>query len=222
MNFLAHGRRFLEEPYFVVGTAMPDLLNVVDRRMRVSAKSARLWVADDDPRVAAVARGVIQHLSDGKWLRKTAAFAGLTLQFTVAVRDALPAVESFRASFVGHILVELLLDNVLATDTPGLLDAYFEAVEAVSPEVVQDSINRMATRQSTLIVELIPRFCTTRFLCDYADDEKLLRRINNVLVRVKLEPLPPPILQMLPHARQQVRLRRDELLGGETERTNNE
>ena len=33
MNYFAHGVRFLEDPYFLAGTAVPDWLSVVDRRV---------------------------------------------------------------------------------------------------------------------------------------------------------------------------------------------
>ena len=47
---------------------------------------------------------------------------------------------------------------------------------------------------------------------DYLDDGKLLSRLNQVMRRVKLPPLPPALLPFLPEARQRVSERRDELL----------
>ena len=56
MNYFAHGYRFLDNPYFVAGTAVPDWLNVVNRKARVRSKHALPFIDDDDPRLAAVAR----------------------------------------------------------------------------------------------------------------------------------------------------------------------
>ena len=37
MNYFAHGHRFVDDPYFLAGTAVPDWLSVVDRKVRVRA-----------------------------------------------------------------------------------------------------------------------------------------------------------------------------------------
>ena len=39
MNYFAHGRHFIDQPYLLAGTAVPDWLNVVDRSVR--ARPAR-------------------------------------------------------------------------------------------------------------------------------------------------------------------------------------
>jgi hypothetical protein len=40
MNYFAHARPFLDQPYFMAGTGVPDWLTVVDRRVRLRAKHA--------------------------------------------------------------------------------------------------------------------------------------------------------------------------------------
>ena len=67
MNYFAHALPFLDQPYFVAGTAVPDWLSVIDRKMRVPSKAARTLVAHEDPRVAGVAAGIIRHHDDDRW-----------------------------------------------------------------------------------------------------------------------------------------------------------
>ena len=38
MNYFAHGLRFLNRPYFLAGTAVPDWLSVADRATRMHSK----------------------------------------------------------------------------------------------------------------------------------------------------------------------------------------
>ena len=75
MNYFAHGRRFTQEPYFLAGTAVPDWLNVVARRVKARSKHARVFVNNVDPRLAALARGIQQHHFDDGWFHETRAFA---------------------------------------------------------------------------------------------------------------------------------------------------
>jgi hypothetical protein len=212
MNYFAHGRRFVADPYFLAGTAVPDWLGVVDRRVRVRSRQARLHVDAADPRAAGIARGILQHLHDDDWFHQTRAFAELSLELCQMFRRALPADEGFRPHFLGHILVEILLDGILIADNPAHLDAYYSAMESVDGQCVQDAVNRMAARPTRNLGTFIPLFSRERFLSDYADDGKLLFRLNQVMRRVRLPLLPAEISDLLADCRPIVSARRDELL----------
>jgi hypothetical protein len=212
MNYFAHGRRFLEDPYVLAGTAIPDWLNVADRRVRMRGKHAATLVSDDDPRIAAVARGVMQHHHDDDWFHRTPAFAELSWSFTAEIRDALAPDDGLRPSFLGHILVELLLDATLIAEAPNELESYYEALASVDPAVVQAAVNRAAPRQTERLAPLIPLFIASRFLFDYLEDERLLDRLNGVMGRVRLPPLPRSFLAILPDARRRVTAAKELLL----------
>jgi hypothetical protein len=212
MNYLAHGWRFTDDPYCLAGTAAPDWLSVIDRKIRLRSRTAAEFVADADPILAAVARGVVQHHTDDAWFHALPAFNELSLAFAVKIRDALPGDEGFRPSFLGHILVELLLDSALAEENPERLDNYYAALSTLDPSTVEQAINRLATRPADRIASLIPRFLSERFLYDYLDDAKLLTRLNHIMRRVNLPQLPASLLSLLPPLRTRVRERMSELL----------
>src|SRR6516164_6143182 len=125
MNYFAHGREFIDDPYFLAGTAVPDWLSVVDRRVRVRAIPAKELADDGDSRIAAVASGIVRHHCDDAWFHETRAFGELCWQFTAAARDVLGPDDSMCPSFLGHILVELLLDDVMIRREPARLSAYY-------------------------------------------------------------------------------------------------
>ena len=212
MNYLAHGWRFTDEPYVLAGTAAPDWLSVIDRKIRLRSRTAADFVADPDPILAAVARGVVQHHADDAWFHALPAFNELSLTFAIEIRNALPGDEGFRPSFLGHILVELLLDRALAEDNPARLDAYYTSLSALDPVAVEQAISRLATRPTDRIAALIPRFIAERFLYDYFDDAKLLTRLNHIMRRVGLPQLPPSLLSLLPSLRCRVRQQTSRLL----------
>src|SRR5437763_16872625 len=146
MNYLAHCWRFTAEPYFSAGTAAPDWMSVIDRKVRLRSRVAAEWVNDRDVVLAAVARGVVQHHADDAWFHATPAFNELSLGFAVELRDVLPGDEGFRPSFLGHLLVELLLDRALAEDNPHYLDNYYAALAQLDAALTQQTISRLATR----------------------------------------------------------------------------
>ena len=212
MNYFAHGCECLDNPYFLAGTAVPDWLSVVDRRVRVRPRSAELFVADPDPRVSSIACGIGQHHSDDAWFHETPAFAELSLEFCLRLRDLLAPDDGFRPHFVGHILVEMLLDAALIAHRPQRLDQYYAALSTLDPRVVQVAVNRMATCETDRLEPFVPLFVQERFLWDYADDARLLRRLNQVMRRVNLPQLPERTTRFLASAREIVSRRISDLI----------
>jgi len=217
MNYFAHGYPYIDDPWFLAGTAVPDWLNVSDRGVRVRAKHAAEVVDDADPRVAALARGIMRHHADDGWFHNTAAFAELSWGFAARLREIFPADAGMRPSFLGHILVEILLDaNLIARDADRL-ERYYAAVSAVDPAVIMAAVNRVAPRPAVRLAELIPLFVRERFLSDYSDDAKLCYRLNQVMRRVRLPALPDTFLEFLPQARRDINARQRDLLTPDTQ-----
>ncbi len=217
MNYFAHARRFLDDSYFVAGTAVPDWLGVVDRKVRARSQGARTLLDDADPRVVSLARGIIQHHFDDGWFHQSAAFQQLSAKFAISLREVLGGDRSLRPGFLGHIAVELLLDDCLVKDDPERLERYYAALDSIDPVLVEQTVNRISRFATDRLSLLVPRFSVERFLYDYASDEKLLRRLNQVLGRVGLELLPDSMVAWLAQARQEVKSLRMELLCGESQ-----
>lgn len=212
MNFFAHGRVFLDRPYFLAGTAVPDWLNVVDRRVRARSKLAEPFTNHPNANVAQLAQGIVQHHIDDSWFHQTRAFTELCLEFTVRIRDWQTDDAGLRPMFLGHILVELLLDAYLIAQDPPQLDRYYEAVAEVDPQLVARTITQMTSKPVDLLPVLLPRFIHERFLYDYADDAKLTMRLNQVMKRVKLPKIPDGFVDLIPQARRDVAEHAHELL----------
>lgn len=201
MNYFAHGRDFVGNPYFLAGTAVPDWLNVSDRGVRVRAKHALPFCADADPRLAALARGIIQHHRDDAWFHEQAWFAEANWRLAALVRETMPNDDGLRPSFLGHILVEILLDAALIAQTPHVLEAYYAAMESLDPEWVQAAVGRLSPGSPQRLGRFVTMFHQERFLWDYSDDGKLCYRLNQVMRRVQLAPLPEAFGSLLPEAR---------------------
>ena len=67
-------------------------------------------------------------------------------------------------------------------------------------------------RRAQGLAALIPRFAAERFLSDYGNNAKLFCRLNQVMRRLRLLPLPASFASLLPEASRQVRRRKAELL----------
>jgi len=203
---------FIDQSYVLAGTAVPDWLSVADRKVRLRPRLVQPFLDDADAVQAAVARGVDRHLMDDGWFHRTAAFFEVTGDLTRSIRRVLGTDDGFRCSFLGHITTELLLDAVLIEREPEQLDGYYNALRSVDSGRVQQAVNRMARRPTERLATFIELFVQEEFLWDYLEDERLLYRLNQVMRRIRLKPLPEEFRTVLQSGREIVQTRCRELL----------
>jgi hypothetical protein len=191
---------------------VPDWLSVADREVRIRRRHLTAAIADAGPEDLQLLRGIQQHLDDDAWFHETRAFAELSLALAADVRDVLAEPQGLRPAFLGHLLVEVLLDAALIAQNSARLDDYYRLLETVDPARIQGVVNRTAQRPTERLAGMIRLFCREGILWDYLDDGKLLRRLNQVMRRVGLAELPEGFVGLLPTARHLVQCRKAELL----------
>ena len=212
MNFLCHALPYLDQPLLAVSTGIPDWLGVIDRKIRARGKLAAPFLQHDDPELRLVAGGIMRHIEDDRWFHGTQAFVETNLRLAVELRDLLPEDAGFRPTFVGHILIEMLLDALWIRDDRAAADRYYAAIDDISAKTVQRCVNTITGKSTDGLVSVMERFYAARFLYDYLDHDRLLYRLNQVMNRVRLAPLPESVRQWLPQAQKLVESRRLELL----------
>ncbi len=190
VNYFAHAIRHLNRPHFLAGLALPDWLSVVDRKVRLRAKRILEQRHELNASERDIAEGVLQHLEDDRWFHGTPGFYKVTGAIGAEFRKVLGDEETWRCGFLGHVVCELLLDAVLTEHQPQLLQDYYNGMADWQPAQIQAVVNLLSERQTTQLAEFIPLFVRERFLFDYQEDLSLLRRLNQVMRRVQLDPLP--------------------------------
>jgi len=189
-----------------------------------------------------LAQGILQHLADDQRFHANPAFLELSYRLSQQAAElldgqqasALPVVslpEEARgsagmaadppsdapggyAAFVGHLVLEVLLDAVLIEENPARLEQYYQALQTVDPELVQKTVNHMVPRSTQRLAPMIVEFRRLRVLWDYLEDRRLWYRLNQVMRRVGLPELPEAFVDLLPQARQAVACRKQQLLEG--------
>lgn len=212
MNYFAHGMRFVDRPYFLAGTALPDLLSVVDRRVRLRMKNVIPFTQDESSIQAELAAGIKQHLDDDHWFHSTQGFLEVTTDLSMMFRKIFANDEYARVGFLGHIVTELLLDGVLIHQNPSLIDQYYEAFNQIDPLEIENATNRMATQKTDQLKRWLVLFHKEGFLRDYLEPQRMLVRLNQVMKRVKLQPLPEETISILTTGREIVENRLHDLL----------
>jgi hypothetical protein len=217
VNYFAHSYHHLDAPYFVAGTAVPDLLSVCEprrlRRERVLVVRGQNGSSPDaDDAEAQIVAGILRHFEDDALFHASDTFSRVSAELKLSIRERYPGRPRLRASFLGHVLTELLLDACLIEADPGRLGTYYAALESTNVRRVQRAVNRLLPAPTERLAPCLERFLKHRFLGDYLDDERLLFRLGQVLRRVGLPVLPDDFRSLLPAWRERVRSAVGELL----------
>ncbi|MCH2203536.1 MAG: hypothetical protein MK102_16335 [Fuerstiella sp.] len=214
MNYLTHGYRFLDDSLFVAGTAVPDWLRVVAPRVRARSRLVgRMIKESNDESFLRLCGGIMQHHADDDVFHGSIAFQQVSEDLARRFRGLMPDPCDHRPGLLGHVVTELLLDNELARRDPELLPRYYNALQSVDSVWVQESVNLVVPRPVGELAKFIDIFCEVRFLYDYADDDRLMMRLNQVLKRIPLAPLESDSHPVFNHGRQLITQQADVMLG---------
>lgn len=211
MNYLCHARDHLDQTWGIAGTSLPDWLSAADRRSRVDPARARELAAGDGVS-ADVARAVLVHLEDDLWFHTTAAFDEVTQAITVQIRERFPGRPRLRASFFGHVMMEMLLDAVLEERRPGAMERFYARVDEIDASKLHEIAVALCPRPPQRLGSLLPLFSRARFLFGYREDSALVRRLGGLCHRIGLPELPEGFVDVVPASRALVRARADDLL----------
>lgn len=212
MNYLAHGFRFLDRPRFMAGTAIPDWLSVCDRKIRLDRAEIRRRSALAAPESADIWAGVVRHLDDDAWFHTNPVFEDVSQQVTRTIRARFPRPKNFRASFLGHVLTELVLDSTLIERDSTIVDRYYAALQSVHAEDIESAVQEITGRVPHRFATFLRRFHESQFIRDYGDDHELLVRLSQVVRRVGLPPLPVDFEETVPFVRSLVARHAEQLV----------
>lgn len=212
MNYFAHSLGYLDRPYFLAGLAVPDWLSVSDRKCRPRRRTIEEQLDGLSGADREIALGIRQHLDDDQWFHGTRVFYEVTGEIGREFRVTLGEEESWPFGFLGHLVMELLLDAALIEAAPQTLEDYYDIIGEVDPERVQRVVAELSMHPPERLAEFIELYRKERFLEDYVDDRRLLRRLNQVMSRVGLPGMPVQVLPVLRESRKIVRKSLRELL----------
>lgn len=210
MNYFAHSFRFLDNPYVLAGTSLPDWLSVVNRRARLRRATLIQYVDSQDERLQQLVTGAIQHLDDDLRFHNAPVFSDVLVQVLRLIQPVVNG-RGIPLTFLAHLMIEVIFDAALLDRFPSGADDYYAALSRIDPSWVEMATEMITGQHVENLSSFIRLFCREGILHDYKDDQATFRRINQVMARLKLPPLPSSFLQVLPRIRSLVGARENEL-----------
>lgn len=181
MNYLAHAWTLpAGGPDLVLGAALPDLLGAFDRRAPRLGPDAVERLARGGAHE--LARGVRAHQVADACFHGLDAFRAACDALAPLSRDLVAHGARVRGFFVSHLLVEMLLDAELVAASPDLGPGFYAAISAADRP---GAARALEVPDAARFVTFTERFLAARFLLDYATDEGVALRLEQVLLRAR-------------------------------------
>lgn len=189
MNLIGHLACAAELPQAVqLGSVLPDLLPLYDRRLRVPALMKRMgprFAADID--TEDVVRGVRFHLHvDSRFHRHplfTDGYQGIKAALNSASQKP-----GLRRMLPAHVLHEMHLDHLLLQDDSQIAERFYRLIDH-NREAILCICGLHPAVESQGVAAFLDRVVNDRFVDDYEHLDGLFYRMGRILSRYRQRPL---------------------------------
>jgi hypothetical protein len=104
-----------------------------------------------------------------------------------------PAVEGSAAKpfFLGHIALELILDNLLLTTGQLTAHAFYNHLDLCTPEAITGFLQQSGMKNPQLFMQFFENFKRSRYLHTYAEAGQVAYALKRICMRIWNNPFTP-------------------------------
>jgi len=188
MNFLSHFYfdRETTDCYFVLGTVLPDLLKNADKTIVLHPEKLR----HPDARVNSIIAGWNKHLDVDRYFHSSAFFATHSHQLKKELAPAI-ADSPVKPFFLGHIAVELIIDNLLLTTGKITVEDFYNHLRGCDNDVIEDFLTSAGLKDTTRFFRFFEGFKRDGYLHTYSETEQIAYALKRICMRIWENPFTP-------------------------------
>jgi len=188
MNFLSHFYfdRNTDNCYHTLGTVLPDLLKNADKTIVLHPEKLR----HANPDINFIIDGWNKHLEVDRHFHSAEFFLHHSHQLKLLLR---PVIEGspVKPFFLGHIAIELILDNLLLTTQTVSAEIFYDHLAGCKPEIIDDFLTFAGMKNTAVFLKFFEDFKKSRYLFTYAQTEKIAYALKRICMRVWRDPFTP-------------------------------
>lgn len=185
MNFLSHFYfdREVDDCYHILGTVLPDLLKNADKTIVLHPEKLHYT----DSRVNSIIAGWNKHLEVDRYFHSSEFFLEHSHQLKLLLR---PAIEGspVKPFFLGHIAIELILDNLLLTTGKVTADIFYDHLGGCKTEVINEFLTFAGLKDTIRFFRFLEDFKSSRYLYTYAETQQIAYALKRICMRVWQDP----------------------------------
>lgn len=188
MNFLSHYYfdRQSDNCYHILGTVLPDLLKNADKNIILHPEKLR----HQKQTINSIIDGWQKHLDIDRHFHSSEFFATHSRRLKELLR---PVVEGspVKPFFLGHIAIELLLDNLLITTHKITVDDFYDHLNSCNESVIDEFLVFSGLHNTDVFLTFFEGFKKHRYLETYTDASQVAYALKRICMRVWHHPFTP-------------------------------
>ncbi len=188
MNFLSHFYfdRDTSDCYLVLGTVMPDLLKNADKNVIIHPEK----LVHTNEAVNSIIRGWKKHLEVDRYFHSSDFFLAHSHELK---KKLLPAIEGspVKPFFLGHIALELILDNLLLTQGRVTAEGFYDHLDGCEESVVDEFLTFAGLENTAIFFKFYDNFKKSKYLNSYENTKEIAYALKRICMRVWKDPFTP-------------------------------
>ena len=185
MNFLSHFYfdRDTTNCYHTLGTVLPDLLKNADKNIIIHPEK----LAHPDPPINDIITGWRKHLEVDKYFHSSDFFITRSSELRKLLTPAVQG-SPVKPFFLGHIALELILDNLLLTTDKVSVDNFYDHLRSCSLDTIKEFLNFSGLMETDKFFRFYESFKKSRYLETYADTQQISYALKRICMRIWNDP----------------------------------
>ena len=188
MNFLSHYYfdRKVTNCYHILGTVLPDLLKNADKTIILHPEKLH----HKNEQVNAIITGWNKHLEVDRYFHSSGFFLEHSHQLKNLLAPAIKA-SPVKPFFLGHIGVELILDNLLLTTGLVTVDDFYNHLNACENDAIQEFLTFAGLNDTIAFFRFFEGFKKDGYLHTYEETSKIAYALKRICMRIWENPFTP-------------------------------
>lgn len=188
MNFLSHFYfdRTATNCYLVLGTVLPDLLKNADKNIILHPEKLH----HTNHNVNSIVAGWNKHLDVDRYFHSSDFFLTHSHQLKKKLTPVI-AGSPVKPFFLGHIGIELILDNLLLTTGKITVKDFYDHLKGCDNETIQEFLTAAGLKDSSRFFRFFEEFKRSKYLHTYSETEQITYALKRICMRVWKDPFTP-------------------------------
>jgi len=185
MNFLSHYYfdRDVNNCYHILGTVLPDLLKNADKTIVLHPEKLH----HQNESVNCIIKGWNKHLEVDKYFHSSDFFLTHSHQLK---KELAPVIQGspVKPFFLGHIALELILDNLLITTNKIDVYDFYDHMQSCDDAIIQEFLTFAGLADTTKFFRFFNGFKKDGYLHTYSETPKIAYALKRICMRVWKDP----------------------------------
>ncbi len=194
MNFLSHFYfdRETDNCYHILGTILPDLLKNADKNIVLHPEKLKTKRLEFNH----IITGWNKHLEVDRYFHSSEFFKEHAHHLKNRLKPAI--LESpVKPFFLGHIALELLLDNLLITSDKIVVDEFYTQLMSCEKSVINEFLLLAGLKETESFHKFFDDFNNSKYLHSYANTNQVAYALKRICMRVWSNPFTPKNEQLM-------------------------